>query len=169
MNKLIIMQSIPVITHTNNGDLQLITLAERERQRSEKDRIHPEPCRLTFIRMNDACQFCQNPKGDVYTHSICIADLFGFFSCTECKDVASKAVDDWMATNAYGRAKKFLGKNITIVRSSGDEEDDWFLDEMNPIVRIIDNVEYVACISRNRNCKRLCMIDMIIEKNQHIE
>jgi hypothetical protein len=105
----------------------------------------PEPMRLTMFRYFDNCQFCTNPKGDVFCHYISTIDLFGFLSCEQCHHVAGLAVNDWRTAKSSDLAKKFGKKRLRIQRSSGAIEDDWVINPDMPMIRIIDSVEYINC------------------------
>jgi hypothetical protein len=123
----------------------------------------PKPFRLTMLSIIDSCQFCPNPKGEVYTYYVSPEDLHGFICCANCCQVAEEAVKDWLDTKAYGRANHFQNKKLKIRRTSGIVEDGWYLNEKSTLVHFIDNDEAVYCI--NGDIYKLVKIDVLNELN----
>jgi hypothetical protein len=125
------------------------------------------PRRLVMIQLGDNCMFCKNPKGDSYTYYVCLPDKLGYISCENCKDAGKKAVFDWNASIAYGRANHLKDKKIKVKRSekNGERaiEDGWILDY--PITRIEEGNEMIHCYNANQNISKWCYIDEILELN----
>ena len=72
----------------------------------EINSIKPKPYRLTMLQVENNCQFCENPKGGVYTHMINFETHFGFASCIDCYDIAKNAVIEWIETESFGSFSK---------------------------------------------------------------
>ena len=158
------ISTIPVAMNVS-GEIFLTTLAERNSIQKDIDMIKPQPFRTTFISAQDSCQFCKNPSGPVYVHSICIEDHFGFLSCLKCTALAKTACIEWLDTKAFGRAHELMYKSINIRRSSGIIESGWKLYIRDPQIKIINNIEYVMCIDSENKLTRMSTIDEILELN----
>jgi hypothetical protein len=105
------------------------------------------PTSLTCIAYKDYCQFCPNPLGDVYERVICISPLIGFITCENCIPIADRAKSDWYKSKSFGRANHLKDRKIKVRRSFGSIEDGWILNKEYPFVSIINEIEYVDCIT----------------------
>ena len=125
----------------------------------------PHPFRLVMIKCKDFCQFCDDPKDDVFTHYISVEYKYGFLSCDKCIDKATSAVNEWFATEAWGDVNYLRHKNIKVKRSSGIIEDDWKLDKERPFVETIGESKAVNCIKDDGSITKCCFISDIVEWN----
>ena len=129
--------------------------------------IKPRPTKLVMIYSCNNCQFCTEPIGPSYCHSI--IHQYGFISCENCKHKGVNALADWFNTVAYGRVKHLKNTIIKIKRSSINSvtnsyiEDGWSI--CCPIVYIEDDIEYIECCNKNTGLYKNCMIDIILELN----
>ena len=127
-----------------------------------------QPQRLTWLKMENSCMFCSEPKGGVYVYNICPFEKIGFFSCDQCKEKAQKAVLQWTETFAYGKAGYLKNKTIKIKRSSGMIEDGWILD--TPFSRLgNDNQEEIHCYNKEEEIGRWCKMSEIISLNPPVD
>ena len=69
--------------------------------------------RLVWIRCVDNCNFCEDPKGDVYFYYTDIYTKEGFVSCGKCRPVATETLDKYHAETGWDKLVPFLGKTIT--------------------------------------------------------
>ena len=142
------------------------SLADYGRRRPvDPETGNPIPFRLVMICISDNCQFCSNPKGDIFQYFISLEHRLGFVSCEKCKPVASEYREIWLKTKAYGPASKFLGQKINVRRSSGVIESDWELNKEYPMIEYIDNEECVECINSNSQIKKMVRIDDLLNLN----
>jgi hypothetical protein len=59
-----------------------------------------DPVSLTWLQIRDNCQFCENPRGSVFTFSTSFNPPRGFISCNHCKTIASSAKENWANKNS---------------------------------------------------------------------
>ena len=156
---------IPVLVKINNTCI-ITTPDIKEVIVKVLDNPKPQPCRLTMFRCVDNCQFCPNPKGDVFCHYVCVEDHHGFLSCTECCELAEEAVEEWNTNEAYGRANKFRNKTIKVKRSSGIIEEDWKLNEKYTMAVHTSKGEVVHCVNNDKNISKWIKIDDLLEWNK---
>jgi hypothetical protein len=125
----------------------------------------PQPFRLVMIKCKDFCQFCDDPKDDVFIHYITVEHKYGFLSCEKCRNKATDAVNEWFATEAWGDVNYLGHKNIKVKRSSGIIEDDWKLDKERPFIETINESKVVHCIKDDGSLTKCCFISDIVEWN----
>ena len=160
-----ICKRIPICTLDGN----ITTVYERNKLQKENDNIKPYPYRLVMISSENNCQFCKDYIGRTYSYYVDIETHLGFISCSECRDKAKEAVNEWNDTVAYGRVKHMKNKIFKIYRTAIDPEtgtnieDGWELN--SPIVFTINNDEYIECVNNKKNIFRQCKINDILELN----
>ena len=157
-----------IIVTSGINDDTLITLHERDKKRKISDLIKPEPTRLTMLLSKDNCQFCINPKGDVYCNHITYH--YGFITCKDCINKGKEALDEWLTNNnSFGRVSHLKNKIIKIKRkeinpeTGTNIEDGWELH--GPFIINIKNVEYILCVNNKYNIEKICSLDSILELN----
>lgn len=134
---------------------------------NSKKLTNPQPFRLVMIKNFDNCQFCSEPKGEVYIHYVSPIDMIGFVSCIKCSDLARKAADEWSDNCAYGQANILKNKKIKIRRSSGVIDDDWELSKSSTLVHSIDNEDCVSCIKQGASIVKMVKISELLELNNN--
>jgi hypothetical protein len=110
----------------------------------------PHYRRLTFISMN-ACDFCNNVENPgPYLHYLSFETKNGWASCANesCKQMGRDAVEDFIATKAYGRANHLKNRPIKIKRTSGQMDDDWVLERSFPEVQTSSSGEEKVCVTK---------------------
>ena len=172
----LITDRIPSAIQTAEGDIQIVSITERDRLRDLQDieKQKPQPMRMTFIQTQNFCQFCKfctpprEPEGAVFANYISMQMNFGFVSCTLCSDTAKEAKAEWISKEAFGKANHLKNTDIKIRRSSGIIESGWRLNEKNPLVIPFDFVDCVECIDSTHTITRYSSINELLELNNQI-
>lgn len=155
----------PVVVHINDTVI-VTTAAGKELLVKSLDNPKPKPFRLTMIRIIDNCQFCKDPKGDVYCHYVCTENKYGFLSCPNCRTVAAEAVKDWHENDSYGGANFLRNKTFKVKRSNGTIDNDWILNKDNTLTYYIGFDECVSCIKSDKTIVKSVRINDLIELNK---
>ena len=149
-----------------NQDTELVTQLSSDL--SDKNYVDYEvlPQRLVMIRIIDNCNWCINPKGEVFCTYISISHHFGFLSCIKCIHKAVKTKKEWLSQNAFGPLKHLQDVDLNIQRSNGAIENGWKLNIDIPMTNTDndDNIT-VNCINDGLQLERWCRVDRIIELN----
>lgn len=160
------MDTIPVIMKINN---QLVLTSQDVKdylqKYFDKTNTKPQPFRLVMIKASENCQFCENPEGGVYCHIICHYNDYGFVSCQKCYNKGEQRKNEWYNEEAFGRANHLKKMDIKIMRSSGQVESGWKLNDYQPMVEIIDNEDCVNCVHETKKISRYCSIDNLLDLN----
>ncbi len=161
-----VMATAMIIIDNNNTSQFMAQIALRDAAIKAESQTKPKPFRLVMIKCQDFCQFCEDPKGPVYNHYINYPEThMGFLSCKPCYEKGQEAVKDWFDTVAYGMANSLRGKTFKVMRSSGEIESDWKLDESKPFVQTIEFEDYVACEKADKTIKKYCKISDLYKWN----
>ena len=172
----LITDCIPSAIISADGDIQIVSITERDWLRELQDILQnkPQPMRMTFIQTQNLCQFCKfctpprEPEGAVFANYISMEMNFGFVSCTLCLDTAKEAKAEWISNEAFGKANHLKNTDIQIRRSSGLIESGWRLYDKNPLVIPFDSFECVECIDSTHTITRYCKINELLELNKPI-
>ena len=165
------LDTCKIQTNVNNvvNNLVINPLKTETKTKIQQMKKMPHPIRLVMISCVDNCQFCDNPKGEVFVKYLDLDNRYGFLNCKNCNDIADDIVEEWYSTKAWGTANCFRNKNIKIKRSSGDFESDWKLNKQKPFVETIqENDEVVNCIKDDGSIMKYCSISDLFEWNNDI-
>jgi len=154
----------PVVIHINNTFID--TSSGKDPIVKILDNHKPKPHCLTMVRIVDNCQFCKEPKGNVYSYYVCFVNRYGFLSCSNCRKVAEKAVKDWHENDSYGSANFLRNKTFKVKRSDGTIDNDWTLNKENTLSHFIDTEEFVSCVKSNNTITKFVRIKELIELNK---
>ncbi len=153
-----------LVTHYVGGEKIQMSLAQKNYL--IKNQYIIEPIRLVMIQWKDNCQFCTEPNGPSDAKYVGIQSHMGFISCPNCMQKMNETYNEWMDKNAYGDAKILLGRNIKVLRSSGEFENDWELNPYDAYVLIDANGEQiVSCKKIGEDLNKHCNVKMLIEWN----
>jgi hypothetical protein len=92
-----------------------------------KDAIKsPKPTRMTYIPMQNACMFCENPTGDTKQFNLWNSDKTGFLTCQhpDCMKIAEDWMEEIQRRTTYIR-ETYGDSNVKIKDETGKIHDDW--------------------------------------------
>lgn len=151
--KLIIENDINTINTTTTTTQEQQGGQQQQQQQQEEQSVEkptPPYRRLTFIRMNE-CDFCTNVQTPgPYMHYLSFVTKNGWASCANesCKQMGKESVENFMATEAFGRANHLKDRPIKIKRTSGQMDDDWVLEKTFPEVQLSSTGEEKVCVTK---------------------
>jgi hypothetical protein len=129
-----------------------------------EERTIISPRRLVFIEMWNSCMFCRELNYAAYLMHVSVEAKVGYICCPDCKEKAEEMMKIWNKKYAYGEANYLKDKAIKILRSSGEIEDGWRLN--NPLIDVSPEGKIIiSCCHHEKKLEKWCYLRTILELN----